>query len=618
VVRDADLEAADKKSERTERADTNHLSAAVEDWNKTTDSQHTKRDWEQNSKALTQEKVIPDLKLSDRVAGPLDGARDLPKGHEPHSLDPVSQKRWDDLRPSLPPDVQKAIDDYLKSLPKEDPGFNPREPLGPGSFKPTDPGFNPREPLEPGSFKPTDPGFNPREPLEPVDPKQWDDLAKGLPPDFLKALDDYLKNPPADLPKELPRDAGFVQYDYAGGPGQNAAKDGGGDKLDTPENRQKFLDKHGPSQAEREEYEKLKSTFKSAEEKRRFLELEPKVQLGDSLKKIDENPQLSDDQKKKIRDSVEKILDDKSQKMGWTDSERQQVARELVHQIAHPESISQGGKNTCPPAVDASVLIRDHPEKYAQHVASLVTEGKLLGKDVLTPNAVRTDDGAPDRSLTSRIFQTGYNTLALGDRTPPEVYANLKPGEVPPGEVIRGKDLKPPADETGEWVWKPVKNPQTGEVVTNPETGKPVLKWQPFEGIPTNNADDLMKLRNDLVRDPAPDYNQPSEKRKTNPQSDTYQKAEIDRSEGPIKVAEQLHKLAEQHGYPIQVTIKGEHTILITNVDPKTGKIEIQDTNAPHRRTWKIGDGNSDLKLAEGQGLDPEIIVRKRSPKKNG
>src|SRR5262249_1485469 len=147
------------------------------------------------------------------------------------------------------------------------------------------------------------------------------------------------------------------------------------------------------------------------------------------------------------------------------------IAAQVINQIGNPEAIKQGIKNTCAPAVDESSLARSNPAKYAEHVASLVTEGRLLGKDV--SGTVSSDklkyDGEPNRTLTSRIFQTGVVALTLPEG---ETYVSTRPTR---------------NNSSGEWVNR---------------NGK----WEPFTGTNVQTVEQLSRLRNDLAAEPTPDY----------------------------------------------------------------------------------------------------------------
>src|SRR5262249_15092800 len=104
--------------------------------------------------------------------------------------------------------------------------------------------------------------------------------------------------------------------------------------------------------------------------------------------------------------------------------ERQELVRDIVHQIANPSEIRQGQKDTCGPASDEAIVARGRPTAYAEAVANWALKGEHNG--IKLPAGALKDDGNPDRSLTSRVFQSAaanFSASLQGGE-----YINERPG----------------------------------------------------------------------------------------------------------------------------------------------------------------------------------------------
>jgi YD repeat-containing protein len=157
-------------------------------------------------------------------------------------------------------------------------------------------------------------------------------------------------------------------------------------------------------------------------------------------KDLAEIHRLPADQREKVCAAIDKIIaanTDSTTKLGA--DQRKELATSLAHQIAHPDSISQGWRNTCGPASVEKTLAMEHPDVYAQTVAQLATEGSLtVTKADGTTKTVhpQTDkDGklaykfsiSQDRSGASKLFQDAAVNIML----PSVLEYKSFPGDAP-------------------------------------------------------------------------------------------------------------------------------------------------------------------------------------------
>jgi hypothetical protein len=224
------------------------------------------------------------------------------------------------------------------------------------------------------------------------------------------------------------------------------------------------------------EYREIKKALYENEEKIRD------TKFAEDLEKLDKLP---GEKREAVYKSLEQIASDAGGPPNHLSPEqKRELIENLVHQIANPETISQGNKNTCGLASTEFELAKAYPEKYAKYVADLATAGEATtpdgrklkidpamineaGKDgALKPH----NDGNPDRSMASMIFQTATANRILEDRAaaadPPKEpgkYISAKPGEAPPVpiEIRVGGDAKEPAG------WRP--SGDTGERIILPD-----------------------------------------------------------------------------------------------------------------------------------------------------
>ncbi len=212
-----------------------------------------------------------------------------------------------------------------------------------------------------------------------------------------------------------------------------------------PEVRQKIQSEYQELRAHAEDFKHMKDAPAMEKElqaeKVKLGHLEDKLALKNDLAAIDKLPQA---QRDAVYQSMDRILDrhDKSQTTNLSEKDRQEIVKDLTHQIAHPEDIKQGNKGTCALASTEFVLAKERPDAYAKAIESLATKGELSGAK-LSKADLHGDDGDPERSKASKLFQTAAANLAVMDSG--ARYENFKPGEAP--AVTAGKA---PSDDSGE------------------------------------------------------------------------------------------------------------------------------------------------------------------------
>lgn len=274
----------------------------------------------------------------------------------------------------------------------------------------------------------------------------------------------------------------------------------------------------------------------------RLKETQDKIGFNEGLAAIDKLPA---EKRNEIYKSFDSVLNsgDKSQITGLTKKERVEIVRNLSSQIAHPEYIKQGDKNTCAISSTEYVMAKDHPEIYVRTTAQLATHGKVdgvTGADI-DGKSIHTDDGDHTRSLASKIFQTGVAGLWAAEKG--GRYENHNPKDAPP--VTAGTKPKP-EDDTGE---RFIKDGQVSD----------------FPGV-TNS--DQVKLINKLT-------------------GDNYQTEKLYATSSEL-LQKQLEAEAKTYGYPIKVgfswvDLNGKdqaHEVTIVGIDTSTtpAKVLYEDT----------------------------------------
>lgn len=131
---------------------------------------------------------------------------------------------------------------------------------------------------------------------------------------------------------------------------------------------------------------------------------------------------LPAEKKSEILFSLDRIVNGNcDNKTELSKSQRAEIVASLAHQIAHPDSISQGGKRAASMASAERILAATRPEEYARMVSQLAIDGKFTTGDGKLVEVQRGPygflDGKTDsynqRSLTSELFQNAAANLAL-------------------------------------------------------------------------------------------------------------------------------------------------------------------------------------------------------------
>jgi len=255
---------------------------------------------------------------------------------------------------------------------------------------------------------------------------------------------------------------------------------------------------------------------------------EKEAQMRKDLADIDKLPP---EQRKKVLESIDKIAttDTKLTKP----EDRAELAASLAHQIAHPESIKQGQKETCVAGNIEKTMATTHPDQYADMVAQLATKGEYTtppGRDgktttikaQLDADGTLADKSDPTgvRSATSELMQTAIINLTMNDG---ERYMSVPPTvKGPNGTDIPNPALQPtpkslelkPSEEEGERVVRKVFDPEAtrlgvkdGTEIKEPFSGlSPDAKERilgklcpadGYEGRLIHNTDDLGKAWKD-------------------------------------------------------------------------------------------------------------------------
>ena len=199
---------------------------------------------------------------------------------------------------------------------------------------------------------------------------------------------------------------------------------------------------------------------------------EQEVQLRSDMAEINKLPE---DQKKKVLESLDKIAKaDTNDTTKLDPKQRAELVSSLAHQVAHPESIKQGAKDTCVSANVEKTLAMTHPDQYADMAAQLATKGEYTTPDGKTTVKAQRDengkladlsDPSKQRSATSEVMQTAITNIAM---PPGETYKSYQPGKEPiPDGVIKVED-------SGERV-------QTADG-----------KEKRFEGLPRDAKEDIL------------------------------------------------------------------------------------------------------------------------------
>ncbi len=236
---------------------------------------------------------------------------------------------------------------------------------------------------------------------------------------------------------------------------------------------------------------------------------EEETKVRQDLEKID---QLPADQQKKVYESMEKILTaptDNTTKLSG--EQRYEIAGSMAHQIAHPEDIKQGEKQTCVAANAEKTMAMTHPDRYAEMVSGLATDGKYTvtlpngdqktieaQKDASGKLADKTDPNK-ERSYASEVFQNFAMNIPMKDG---ESYKSYAPGtresrnekDKNPDGVKSDKDTGERLEKSNPWFWEDKMNKFGGLEPGDKDTMfKTLFPEEKYEDRPIQTADDLRK-----------------------------------------------------------------------------------------------------------------------------
>lgn len=254
-----------------------------------------------------------------------------------------------------------------------------------------------------------------------------------------------------------------------------------------------------------------------------------------SLGKLKENLKAIDkieprEKRQEIYRNLDLLMKPGDVPTGLSHSQRMEIAADLVNQIAHPEAINQGRRNTCAPATTEAQLARNNPDVYARAVTSWATTGEFQGSKIRDQaiGAIKAGDGDHRRSLASKVFQTGSAQLYLDTHAPGGEYQIHKPGTEPLPLGVS------PSSDTGERV-----------VVKDPKLGAIIKDWG---GLDSNEQTALL---NKLTG------------------GDNYVKEDIP-APTAVALADSLQQAIADYGGPVQVGInkgRGGHSVTVTQVN---------------------------------------------------
>jgi YD repeat-containing protein len=274
-------------------------------------------------------------------------------------------------------------------------------------------------------------------------------------------------------------------------------------KVDGSENR---LDANGNS-----------TDTKADEAVKKMKELNPKMTDADEKQlraDLAEINKLPPEQRKHVLESLDKIAGENTDKTTKLSAEqREQLYTSLAHQVAHPEDIKQGNKDTCVAANSEKAMAMKHPDQYADMVATLATKGEYT---ITKPDGekktihVQTDEkgqlmGVTDsnhsRSLTSEVFQNFAMNTVMKDG---ETYVSYEPGHKPlPKGVSASNDTGERIVKDSPWFWQDKENKFNGlDRDSKEQMLKTLMPGDMYKSQDVNSAADLEKAWNAAGQQP--------------------------------------------------------------------------------------------------------------------
>lgn len=230
-----------------------------------------------------------------------------------------------------------------------------------------------------------------------------------------------------------------------------------GKSADAADAKKDGVDNQTKESAENPELQKIKDA-------KLPMSPEKEAQLKKDMAEIDKLPE---DQRKKVYESLDKIATaDTKDSTKLTPEQRAELVSSVAHQIAHPEDIKQGQRDTCVAANVEKTIAMSHPDRYAQMAADLATKGEYTTPDGKTTMKAQRDadgklaeasDPSGKRSAASDVLQTAITNVGM------------------------------PADEGEYRSYKPKDDKDSGEKVKHADG-----KETPFEGLPRTAKEDIL------------------------------------------------------------------------------------------------------------------------------
>jgi len=325
-------------------------------------------------------------------------------------------------------------------------------------------------------------------------------------------------------------------------------------------------------------------------------------QLKQDLADIDKLPK---EQREKIYASLDKIArndEHPGDNIKLTDHQRQELVASLAHQIAHPESIKQGAHNSCAAADMEMQMARTHPDRYADMVARLSTEGEYKCPGGMTvyaeKNGDRLDpksDAYGQRSYTSELFQDAAINAALH----PDTYKSMPPGSEgleprPPG-VRPSNDLGERVTAGRHIYGEEERQDILGEeVIIHEPSPRGTRKWLREEPHGGDRSPPIRNFTGLDAKEQQQAYDQlfPDEKYGEMPidTKESLEQAYKDNDEQPMKVGIHLKGDRAQTGMGSGAgTEAGNHAVVITKIED--GNVYYDNTAGGIDHSYPNGKG---------------------------
>ena len=291
-----------------------------------------------------------------------------------------------------------------------------------------------------------------------------------------------------------------------------------------------------------------------------------------------QNPPLSPEELAKTYDQISKLLES-SGEQPVSQADRVKIAEQVLHQSAHPNEVRQGYHNTCNVTTVESRMYTRNPSEAARVVTEAATTGQVTMSDgrvvPITPASLAPDSQAihhpsPDneRSHASQIFQLA----AVND-----YYDRVNRSTTPAGQVRYEQVTPTGPNDTGERLMNYATTPPSaltdaaGNQISPP-------------AIPTS---ELQNISNDITGKNEKDFVIIN---------GMYGDANTVKVKSEKELGEQLEQMKKDGKLPAIIWVDaqnepfftdsgagsnggsgGAHVVTITDYDPATGKVQIDN-----------------------------------------